>query len=364
VEFHIDKHVLLKPLDQVSKALPSKTAIEILNGILFRADDQGLTLTADNTSISIKAHIGLDDFEMVRQGAIVLPGKKIIEIVKKASDEISFEVNGQQVKIKSGKSKFELSGLDADEYPVFPEIIGRSVTLPGDLLRSLINRTIYATSEKESTPILTGVYFKFLENSVRLIGCDRHRLAMANSKIENEKELSVIVSNLCLSELLKIVDDKSEIELSLSPDKFTVKTKEFIFTSRVLEGTYPDVERLIPKEYSNAITVSKSKLLAAIDRVYIFAKEEKTNQIVVTISDEMEIEYKEGGSNAVESLEIIEKQGNGMKVAVNAKYVMEALKAIDTENVFIHFSEKQSPIVLTGSEKKDDIQLVLPYLMR
>ncbi|WP_274362722.1 DNA polymerase III subunit beta [Paenibacillus thermotolerans] len=360
MKFNIDKHVLLKPLDQVSKALPSKATMPILVGILFQADENGLTLTASDTSISIKAEIQPDDFEMVEPGRIVLPGKKIIDIVRKLTEDLSIEVKGLQVTVKSGKSKFELMGLDAEEFPLFHEVSGSTVKIPGDKLRSLVNQTIFATTADQKTPILTGVHFQFEENKIKLSGCDRHRLARVESEFENENVVSVVVSAESLSELLKIIDT-NPVELSISHNRFMAKTKEVTFISRVLEGTYPDVDRTIPTGFNSLVTVSTSKLFQAIERVYIIATEEKTNQIVITVGEELEIESKTEGSHAVESLEIIGLQGEGFKLSINARYVMDAVKAIDTDKVVIHYVGDMKPLILKGEGEENNFQLIQPY---
>jgi len=362
MKFQIDKHVLVKPLNQVSKALPGRTTIEILNGILFEVNEKGLSLTAGDSATSIMATISPDDFQLEQHGAIVLPGKKIVDIVTKAPEDISFEINGLQVTVRSGKSKFEMTGLDAEEYPAFDYGSGTEITVPGETLRSMINKTIFATSKKEETPILTGINFKFEEGKLILTGTNRHRLARSAENIENDSVFSVVIKSDSLAELLKLIDAKEEAKISFNGHKFVVKTSDFTFGSSILEGSFPDVDRIIPNDFNSVVTVNTSKLLGSLERVLIVAAEEKTNQILITVGEEVQIDSKTGsGFNASESLEIKEKKGPDFRFAVNAKYVHEALKTVESEEVSIHFIQDLSPIIFKGSQENDDLQLILPY---
>lgn len=360
MKFHIDKHILLKPLEQVSNALSSKTTIPIMTGILFSANHNGLTITAGNTSIFMKGHIAPDDFELTEVGSIVLDGKQIIEIVKKVDDEISVEVNNLDVKIRSGKSKFELSGLDPEEYPQFPDVKGERIILPALDLRKLIDKTLFATSTNETLPILTGLHFLLENQQIVVTGTDRHRLSRTVYKTNSSTEMSTVLANVSLKEFVKVID-KGEVEISIENDRFLAKTKGITFFSKVLVGKYPDVDSMITGKYKTIISANLLNLTSALERVSIIAREEKTHLVRLAIGTELEFSAKSGGKTAIEVIEIDKILGDDFLIGLNAKFLLEALKAISGERVRIHFTENISPIIITAEGNDDDLHLILPY---
>jgi DNA polymerase-3 subunit beta len=357
----IPQHVLAKPLEQISKALPNKTTIPILSNILLRADDEGLTLIVGDISVFIKTVIPTEYVTVERQGAITLPGKKIVEIVKKLSGDITIEVDKTNATIYTGKSKFELAGIEADEYPEFPQVIGDIVHLPGEVLKRNIAQTIYATSDQESMPILTGVLFKLTSGNIRFVGCDRHRLAQKESNIESDLDFSVVVGRESLSELTKLIDDKETVELQISSNNFMAKTKYYTFFSRVLEGSYPDTDRLIPTDFNTTVSVKTTKFIESLERVFIVANEEKTKVVKMSVGDDIEIKSEASGSKASDRLEIQHKEGDDITVAFNAKYALDALKAIDGPEIIIQFVGPMQPMIIKGKDDDSALHMILPY---
>jgi DNA polymerase III subunit beta len=363
MKFYIDRHILLDPLDQISKALPSKSIMPILNEILFKADNEGLTIIGGDSTTYIKAVIPSDNFELVREGSITLPGRKIVEIIKGFSTDISFEINGTKATIKSGKSKFELAGMDAEEYPRFPEVNGQSFKLPGAVLKNLIQKTIFATSEKSETPILMGVYFQLTESGIKLTACDRHRLSKLEHEVENNVSMEVVISSDSLGELMKLLSDKSEVVMSIEQNKFLAITKGYSFSSSILEGAYPDTERMVPTVFQSLVTVNTKGMINALERVYIIAREEKANIITMSFSGaEVEIVAKvKDNGNASESVEILKKDGVDFILSLNARYLIEALKTISADNAIIHYVGEMKPLVIKGENEENNLQLALPF---
>ena len=199
--------------------------------------------------------------EIKQTGAIVLQAKFFSEIVKKLpTDHVEIEVqNHLQTVIRSGKSEFNLIGLDADEYPHLPQIEEENVfRIPTDLLKAMIQQTVFAVSTSETRPILTGVNWNIENDQLNCIATDSHRLALRKAKIEMNTDASynVVIPGKSLNELSKILADNNElIEIVITENQVLFKAKHLLFFSRLLEGNYPDTSRLIPNESKTDIVL-------------------------------------------------------------------------------------------------------------
>lgn len=361
MKFSIDKHYLVDPLKQVASALPSKAIIPILSGILFEVDINGLKMTAGNTHMFICAVVEPDYFELNKSGSIVLPGSTVLEIVQKSSSDLTFEVKGTEVVIKTSSNKFKLNGIEPDDFPSIPPVEGNAVTLFGDSFKKLIKKTIFAVAEdKTSLPIITGVNIEFLDGLVRATATDRSRLARAELISESTHQLSTVISGDSLSTLMKIAPD-SEIEFRIGDYGFVALMKGMTFYSRVLEGHFPDVERLIRTNYKfNAIFNTKEMLLA-LENVEIVAKEEKVKKAKITITNGLLVESNTTGGNAAVSVALEDIQGEGYSMSFNIKFFIDALKSLNSERTIINLNGKLDPIVLLGYGDDSSRHIILPY---
>ncbi|HIW33499.1 MAG TPA: DNA polymerase III subunit beta [Candidatus Paenibacillus intestinavium] len=363
MKFSIDRHIIIEPLKQVASALPSKDIIPILSGILFVVDQNGLTMTAGNSHVFISATIGPDDFEVTKPGIIVIPGNRVLEIVQKASSDLTFEAKGLEITIKSSSNKFKLMGNDPEEYPPIPTVKAEPVILEGTDFKKMVRKTVFATAnEKTETVILMGVNFEFFEGRVRATATDRTRMARTELTIDMENEFSTVVSRETLNILMKIVPN-AKIEFQFGDDGFIARMKGIVFYSRVLEGTFPNIDRIIETSFSNSATFKTSEMLSALENVEIIAREEKVRKAKMTLSNEILIESNTSGGDAAVSVGLDDYSGEGIVMNFNLMFVIEALKALDTEQATINVNSSMKPIYIT-SEGENSIYLVLPYRVR
>ncbi|MDF2652909.1 MAG: dnaN [Paenibacillus sp.] len=358
MKIQIEQSVLSKHLDNAAKFLPKKDVIPILSHIVLSSTHLGLEIIAGNSETFIKQIISTENFSLQQSGAAAIPGKELTEIVKKLSGLITIEAEADLVVIRTGKSVYELAPLDSEEYPAFPFVDGPSITLKGEEFKELIATTTYAVSTNESTPILTGTLFAQHNGTLKLISCDRHRLARIDSENEGE-DFQTVVHGHILVELSKIIGDEN-LEISFQ-NALLVKSDEFIFYSRILDGSYPDTEKLIPTKFKTNITVNKRGLSEALERVLIIAKESKTNLIKLKLSqDEIVIESKEQTKRAKETVDLKNFIGDSLTINCNGKYLVDALKAIGSAEIDICLNGQMEPIIIRG---KDELafHLILPY---
>ncbi|WP_141434450.1 DNA polymerase III subunit beta [Bacillus sp. 03113] len=374
MRFIIQRDRLVQSVQDVMKAVSSRTTIPILTGIKIVATEDGVTLTGSDSDISIESFIPIDedDKEIVKiksTGSIVLQAKFFSEIVKKLpTDQVEIEVeNNYQTVIRSGKSEFNLNGLDAEEYPHLPQIEEENVfKIPTDLLKAMIRQTVFAVSTSETRPILTGVNWKVSQNELICIATDSHRLALRKAIIETESDDSynVVIPGKSLNELSKILDDNQEmVQIVITNNQVLFKTKHLLFFSRLLEGNYPDTTRLIPNDSKTDIIVQTKEFLHAIDRASLLAREGRNNVVKFTTNENSIIEISSNTpeiGKVVEELQCQSIEGEEIKISFSAKYMMDALKTLEGTEIKVRFTGAMRPFLIQPMHDESILQLILP----
>jgi DNA polymerase III subunit beta len=370
------KHQLNEAIQHVSKAISSRTTIPILNGVKIDATHQGVTLTASDTDISIQCFVpleenGLQIIQIMRIGSVVLPAKFFIEIIKKLpSEEIEIELQQNfQTIIRSGSSEIQMVGLDAEEYPLLPVIErNKTISMASDLLKSMIRQTAFAVSTTETTPILTGVLWILADQKLKLIACDRHRLATRETSMDvsiDQQFNNIVISGKTLNELNKILPDQNAlVDIVVADNQILFRMQKILFYSRILDGTYPDTTKLIPQTFQTELTVNAKKFTDSIDRAYLLSREDKTNIVKMIMHEDKTIEISSSSSELGKVTEIIETthiSGDLLKISFNSKYMLEALKVLDSEFIKLGFTGAMSPIIIQPDEGISLLQLILPY---
>lgn len=374
MKFSIQRDRLVQSVQDVMKAVTSRTTIPILTGIKLVATSEGVTLTGSDSDISIESFIphsedGMEYVEIKETGSIVLQARFFSEIVKKLpTDTVEISVDSSLlVVIKSGKSEFKLNGLSAEEYPQLPQLNEeKAFKLPTDLLKSLIKQTVFSVSTSETRPILTGVNWKVSQNELTCVATDSHRLSQRKAFVESDLEqtYNVVIPGKSLNELNKILDDTNEdIEIVITDNQILFKAKHLLFFSRLLEGNYPDTTRLIPTESKTMFTVTTKDLLHSIDRASLLARENRNNVVKLTTIDNNELEISSHTpeiGNVVEEVMTENLEGEELKISFSAKFMMDALKAIEAPEVTIQFSGAMRPFVIRPVNDDSILQLIVP----
>lgn len=371
----VQRDKLSNAVSHVSKAVSSRTTIPILTGIKIKTDDEGLTLTASDSDVSIEVQIPMEEagewgVTVHEPGSIVLTARIFSEIVRKLpSNEIHIQVDDRLVtQIRSGQAEFTINGMDASEYPQLPHLEEDKVfSVPCDLLKAMIRQTVFGVSTSEMRPILTGLMWSLDQGKLRFVATDSHRLASRTAMVECPEDLSfhnVVVPGKSCNELVKILDDDSNLaDIVVSDNQILVKSKHILFYSRLLEGTFPDTTRLIPQGYKTEITVSTKEFLQSIERASLLSREGKSNVVkLVTLSNgSVEITSNAPEIGKVTDI-LMPKAMNGeeLKISFNAKYMIDALRAIDSAEIKASFNGPMSPFVIRPTEHDWTLHLILP----
>ncbi len=378
----IDRNKFYTAVQQVQHAVDSRTPIPILTGILLNVDEHGLILSGSNSDISIQARIprqadnqhnddGPKEWMTVhRPGRLVLPGRYMAEIIRRLDeDDITIEgLPGHTAKIVSGKAEFVLNGMDPDEYPELPSferIYEDGFQLPGQFLKKMIQQTVFAVAETQSRPILTGVCWEVIDGQLVLTATNSHRLARRSAPFGDTLPAmeQAVIPGKSLNELLKLIDDEESVHLMFTHNQMVVRTTNLLYTSRRLEGFYPDTSRIIPQTAKTHVRLSKRILHDAVDRAFLFAREIKNNVVKCSVQDDSTLVITADTPSVgqvTETVPIYAADGERSQIAFNARYMLEALRAIDSEDVDLMITGPMSPFIVRPEGDDSLIQLILP----
>ena len=379
MKFTINRPAFIKYLTDVQRAISSRTTIPVLTGVKITADESGLMLSGSDSDISIEIFVPVADesnqLEVFQEGGIVLPARIFSEIVRKMSDEkLTIEVGDHfQTHITSANASFKINSINVDNYPNFPMIDSNEViTLPTSLFKQVIQHTVIATSTQESRPILTGVNITIENGTLKAVATDSHRLSQRIIPItvpENLRENSykVIIPGKSLVELSRIVEDQDTIEMMVTENQVLFKAENIYFYSRLLEGYYPDTNRLIPTSSSTELTMNAAELLQATDRASLLSHEGKNNVVKLTISaNQVELSSNSPEIGTVEEeLNYVDASGDPLVISFNPDYLKDVLRTFGQQNVRIGFSAPIRPFTVVPADdntaiEQSFIQLITP----
>ena len=374
MKFSIVRDQLIAALNDVMKAVSSKTTIPILTGIKIDVTNEGIYLTGSDADVTIQTFVpaekdGEELITVTTTGSIVLQARMFNEIIRKLpTNEVEIEVTtGFATDIRSGKSAFHLIGLDASEYPLLPEVnANKQFSMPADLLKSIIRETVFAVATSESRPVLTGVNWNIQNGELICVATDSHRLARRKTQLDQlpEDVTNVVIPGKSLNELNKILEDSTNpVQVVMTNQQVLFKTDYMMFFSRLLEGNYPDTSRLIPEDYKTNVTINGKALLQAIDRASLLARDDRNNVVRFETFESNLVEISSNSpeiGKVQEQVEVETVEGETLKISFSAKYMMEALKAIDGQDVIIQFTGAMRPFILRSVNDDAILQLILP----
>lgn len=365
----IKQKVLMEHLNYVIRGISSKNLIPILNCIKFELTNEGLYLLSTDNELAIKSFIPSSEIENVEvQGEILISGRYIYDIVKKLSNEIINieEIIDSQVLITTESSSFKLNCNDVSEFPSIDlEFTGNPVLIDQKIFKTTINQTIFATSTQESRPILTGINFKLNENIMEVTATDSYRLSKKRINLDNcvEGNIDIIIPSRNLNEIIRLMaDDDEKMELHIFSNKVIFKINNLIIMTRLINGNYPDTNKLIPESFDLKIKIDLDNFYNAIDRASLLTNAEEKNIIKLETKKDIMIissNIPEIG-NVEEKIKIEKSIDSEIKISFSSKYMMDAIKTFDSEEIELGFNGEIKPIIINYVDNDDLTQLILP----
>lgn len=372
MKLKIKRELLLENLNKVSKAIATKNLIPTLSGIKFQLTKKDLTLTASNNDITIQKKITIEKKNMTvdEEGIIIIQGKEILDIVRIIKEEeINIEVIDElkvSIYTNDEQIKYDLNVIDKNEYPnVNLETNDNFVTLKKNELLTIVKETAFATSTDESRPVLTGLNFKINGDLLECSATDSYRLAKKQIRLAKPSSeiYDIIIPSKNIVELSRIIDnDEDELKMHIFNNKILFEIDDLLFQSRLISGNYPNTSKLIPEDSILKITAKLSQLYNVIEQASILTSDKEKN--IVSLSTNGNLLTVKSVSNekgrAEMKMQVVKNNNEDITIAFSARYMMEALNALNTEEIEMSFVGEIKPITLKNSKEDGLIQLVVP----
>ena len=370
MQFSINRQAFIKALNDVSRAISSRTTIPILTNIKIVLTQEELILTGSNSDISIETRIDQSDTGaqlIIKQpGGITLLATFFSNIVKNLpADDMTLSVDGVRASITSGASDFTINGQDAHNYPQLPEMDDvQSLSVSAAQLVDIISQTKISASTQESRPILTGIHLALNGNDVKAVTTDSHRLSqriVTLTGTDAHVKADVIMPAKSFNELQSLLEGQDRVEIKLAANQAVFDLGNTTFYSRLLEGNYPETDRLIPTESTTQLTIEASALLGAINRASLLSHESRNNVVQLTLKNGVVtlIGTSQEVGRVQEELVTKSVEGEDLEISFNPDYVRDALRVFNGKSVDIKFTSNLRPFTLTPAGETDDKQLQL-----
>lgn len=362
MEFYCSKNNLVNAVNIVSKAVPSKTTMTILECILINVSNGKIILTSNDTELGIETEI---KGEIKDNGIIAIEAKLFSEIVRKLPDNIVHikSDNNYVLNISCEKNNFSIAGKDGSDFPYLEDVEKKDfITISQFTLKEVIRQTIFSISQSENNKIMTGELLDINGNILRVISLDGHRISIRKIELRQDyASLKVIIPGKTLNELSKILSGEIEkvVNIYFSKSNAVFEFDNTVVVTRLIEGEYFDVDKMVSNEYSTKINIDKKELISCIDRATLLVRENDRKPVIITINDEeFELEIKSPIGSMDESINI-EKEGADLKIGFNPRFLLDALKVIDDNKINIFFMNSKAPCYIKDDNGKYNY-MILP----
>ena len=348
VKLKVTKEAILDGLQRVQNVVSTRTTLPILSNVLIQASNGGLSLTTTDLDVGVRCRV---EAEVSKTGSTTLPARKLFSILKEVpAAEIEIEVDDRNAaSIRCGSSFYKIMGLPEEEFPRFPEAgAGKALKIEQSVLRDMLKKTAYAVSNDETRYVLNGVFMGLKGDKITVVATDGRRLALMEHDMEIPKgaEAELILPTKAVNELERLLADKGDVKLSIGENQIVFELDGTTLASKLIEGTYPNFRQVIPTETKERIPLERELLLSALHRASILASEKSQsvklnfakNTLTITATTPEVGEAKETLS--------INYKGKEITIAFNPQYMMDPLRNLDADEVFIELTDELSPGVI------------------
>ena len=362
MKFTIERDALLKPLQQIVGVVERRQTLPVLGNVLVQATPEGLTLTATDLEVELvtQVQVPVED-----PGEITLPARKLLDICRSLPEgaQIEVRVDGEKAQVKSGRSRFSLSTLPASDFPTVTELVGvQSFSVPQGDLKAMIERTHFAMAQQDVRYYLNGLMLELRPDRLRAVATDGHRLALSEIDAETgvEAPQQVIVPRKGIQELLRLLEGEGEANIQIGGNHIRVSTPEVRFTSKLIDGRFPDYERVMPQGGDKVVTADRGLLRQALSRTSILSNEKYRGIRLSLEPNSLQIQaHNPEQEEAEEELEV-DYGSDAMEIGFNVTYLLDALSAIPGEKVRIMLTDSNSSCLIDDPSEGRSRYVVMP----
>ncbi len=356
MRFQVTRQNLRTGLAAVSASIPTKTTLPVLSNILFEAGDDGVWMSGTDLDVAVRIRVPA---EVAEGGSITGPGKKLQEIARELPAEpVEVSTTGDQIELVCGRSRFKLNGLPSEEFPSLPEVpFGEGWGVEGGDLLALIQHTSFAVSSEESRPILNGVLWELRDGEMRMVATNGHRLARMTVAAGRSEQTTtdLIVPPAALHQVQRLFKEESEVEVARAGNHLGFRAGATEVYSRLIEGTYPNYDQVIPRDNDRVAIVEKKALESAVRRMAVVASDQ-THRIKLHFTEgavHLNVLTPDLGE-AHDELEL-DFRGEDLEIGFNANYLLEVLRYMPTEEVRLTFKAPERAATVEPSASGDEV---------
>jgi len=363
MKFEILRESILKPLQMVSGVVEKKQTLPILSNILLDLKDDQLTVTATDLEMEV---IATTQLESKDSGSITVPVKKLLDTCKTLEEgsTLSFSIDSEKALVKSQKTRFRLTTLPAKDFPVIDtKTLLFDFRMPQNQLKKLIDKTSFAMAFQDVRYYLNGLLLEITAAGIRSVATDGHRLAVSNyiQDIDIKEEKSIIIPRKAILEISRLLEDSDEeLEISIGENFIRLSIDGLIFTSKLVDGQYPNYQTVIPKSSENIVLADKNLLKQCLIRTSILSNE-KYRGIKLDIStDLLKASANNPEQEEAEDEIAIGYEGERLEMGFNVNYLLDAITALDTEIVSLGINDSNGSTLVKAQDNDECLYVVMP----
>ncbi|WP_425669235.1 DNA polymerase III subunit beta [Vibrio owensii] len=363
MKFTIERSHLIKPLQQVSGALGGRPTLPILGNLLIKVEENVLSMTATDLEVELVSKVALEGgFEA---GSITVPSRKFLDICRGLPDDsiITFVLEGDRVQVRSGRSRFSLATLPANDFPNIEDWQSEvEVSLTQSDLRTLIEKTQFSMANQDVRYYLNGMLFEIDGTTLRSVATDGHRMAVSQTQLGADfAQKQIIVPRKGVQELVKLMDAPEQpVVLQIGSSNVRAEVNNFIFTSKLVDGRFPDYRRVMPQSTTKTLEASCDELRQAFSRAAILSNEKFRGVRVNLAGSEMRITANNPEQEEAEEMLDVTFEGDAIEIGFNVSYVLDVLNTLRCDNVRVSMSDANASALIENADDDSAMYVVMP----
>ena len=361
MKFTAAREALLKPLQAVIGVVERRQTMPILSNVLLVARDGQLSVTATDLEVELVAQA---DVVAESGGEITVSGRKVLDICRALPEgsEVSISVSGEKLSVRAGRSKFNLATLPAAEFPVVDDIkAGETISVSQAALGRLIEKTHFSMAQQDVRYYLNGMLLETGGGRLRAVATDGHRLALCQAEVDGKVgEQQVIVPRKGVLELQRLMDGEGDLEIELGANHIRIQLEGIRFTSKLIDGRFPEYERVIPKESSNELKADRGAFKGALQRTAILSNEKYRGIRLVIRDSGVVLQAHNPEQEEAEEELAVEYSGEDIEIGFNVNYLLDALGAVDGDEVTLSVQDSNSSCLIRQPGRDDCTFVVMP----
>ncbi len=348
MKLKVEKSAILEGLQRVQSIVNPRTTLPVLSNILFMAEEGKLWLSATDLEVSVRTALEAD---VIKPGASTLPARRVSSIFRELpSHEIEISIDEKDVaSIQCGSAFFKLVGISEDDFPPLPKFeAGRSYSLDQGVFKEMLQKVSYAASADETRYILNGVLLSFKGEKLTVVATDGRRLGLVEQEVEFPKdaEAELVIPSKTVNELLRTLKDEGTLSIRATDNQVAFEFEDMLIVSKLIEGTYPNFRQVIPSQSEERVSIERESLLTAVKRVALMASDQSSTVKLTFGKNRVAITTETPEVGEARETVTIKYDGKEVAVAFNPEYLMDPLRVLQSDEIFLELTDELSPGVI------------------